>query len=115
MRKEKKIQKLEEIKMDTLSKDLTLLAVVSTLTGISMGYSLGYITAPRIPEAKQSELESGYVNPSKLKIKLEDLDYNGKKEVQMKYDGKSYMLKLNEQGKPTVVSYDLKPTEIIPK
>lgn len=65
---------------------------------------IGYVN--KIPQAKQ--VQQGYVNPSKLEIKLKDLDRNGIDEVIMKYGGKPYLLKLDEQGKPQVQDYKVK-------
>ncbi len=62
-----------------------------------------------------SQVQNGYVVPSKLEIELGDLDRNGRKETLMKYDGKTYLLKLDEQGRPQVQAYEIKPAEVVPK
>jgi hypothetical protein len=86
------------------------------LAGIIAGTLIGKaITSPAnyIPKAEQ--VQQGYVVPSKLGIELQDLDGNGKDEVLMKYDGKSYLLKLDEQGRPEVQAYEVRPAEVVPK
>jgi hypothetical protein len=67
----------------------------------------------RIPRADQ--VQSSYAIPNKLEIKLEDLDGNGEKETIMRYDGKSYLLRLDSNGKPTVDAYEVRPAEVVPK
>ncbi|MFZ5955840.1 MAG: hypothetical protein ACOYT4_05430 [Nanoarchaeota archaeon] len=59
-------------------------------------------------------IQFGYVKPSYLEIKLEDLDNNGKNEVLLKYGNRDYLLILDEKGKPKVQDYQIKPSEIIP-
>ncbi len=60
-------------------------------------------------------VQQGYVVPSKLEIELQDLDGNGEKETVLRYDGKQYLLKLDERGKPKIQEYIIKPAEVIPK
>ncbi|MBW2990238.1 hypothetical protein KY348_00875 [Candidatus Woesearchaeota archaeon] len=65
-------------------------------------------------ETSKKRIEEGHVEPRKAKIIQEDLNNNGKLETLLKYDGKSYMLMLNEQGRPVIRNYELevKPEEI---
>ncbi|MEK6840401.1 MAG: hypothetical protein AABX79_00410 [Nanoarchaeota archaeon] len=62
----------------------------------------------------ERKVESGYVRPSKLEIKLEDINGNGTNETLLKYDGKSYLLKLDEQGIPKIQTYEVIPAKVIP-
>ncbi|MBI4738921.1 hypothetical protein HY772_05165 [Candidatus Woesearchaeota archaeon] len=64
---------------------------------------------------KTEQVQQGFVIPSKLEVKLQDLNNDGKDEVLMKYDGKSYLLKLDEQGRPQVQAYEVKPAEVVPR
>jgi len=61
------------------------------------------------------EVQAGYLVPSKLEIELQDLDGNGQKETILKYDGKSYLFSLDEQGKPRVQAYEAKTAEVVPR
>lgn len=90
----------------------------SLLAGI-LGAVAGYLGAEAfitrrnyIP--KIEKVQSGYVVPSKLEIKLQDLDNNGERETLLKYDGKTYLL-LYDGNQPRVVPYEVKPAEIVPK
>ena len=82
--------------------------------GICLGTSIKYYTFTNsIP--RTDKVQQGYVVPSKLEIKLEDLDGNEQKETILKYDGKQYLLTLDKQGNPRVQAYEVKPAEVIPK
>jgi hypothetical protein len=50
-----------------------------------------------------------YADPNKIEIVTEDIDGNGQRETLMRYDGKSYILQLNENGKPELRQYKIKP------
>ncbi len=62
---------------------------------------------------KTDNVSSGYVIPSKLEIKIQDLNGDGKKETLMKYDGRQYLLTLDSLGNPQIQSYEVKPAEIV--
>ena len=70
--------------------------------------NLNYI--PRIDDVQQ-----GYAIPSKLEVKVKDLDGNGNNETILNYDGKSYLFRVDENNKPYFSEYEIKPTEIIPR
>ena len=55
----------------------------------------------------ESNIQSGYVVPSEIKIETTDMDKDGRKEVTIKYKGKDYLFML-ENGKPTAKEYTLK-------
>ena len=61
------------------------------------------------------KVQEGYAIPNKLEIKLEDLDGNGKEETIMRYNGKSYLLKIDDAGNPTVQTYEIRSVEVVPK
>jgi len=56
-----------------------------------------------IPQSEQ--VEEGYVIPSKLEIKVKDVNQNGKDEVLMVYDGSRYLLKVDENGRPHALDF----------
>src|SRR3989338_5751784 len=72
-----------------------------------MHYVLGFQYWNMIPMDRK--IEVGFVIPSKLEIKLQDLNGNGKNETLMAYDGKTYLLKLDEQGNPKIQAYKIAP------
>lgn len=90
-------------------------AMAGASIGIFICLRLGLFTNPSKKIPVSNEVQRGFVIPSKLEIKLQDLDGNGKKEVLMKYDGKNYLLTLDPQGKPRVQAYEVKPSEIVIK
>lgn len=90
--------------------NMFLCVMLGGLLGVT---SVGYFTANKIPHT--DKVQQGYVVPSKLEIKLQDLDGNGQKEVFMNYDGKNFLLTLDEQGNPRVQKYEVKLAEVVPK
>ncbi len=74
-------------------------------TSFATFYLLGYQPTNFIP--RDIKIETGFVEPSKLEIKLRDIDKNGRNETLIEYDGKSYLLKLDEQGNPKVQAYEI--------
>jgi hypothetical protein len=66
---------------------------------------------------KPIKIQQGYVNPSKLELKLGDVNRDGQKEVYLTYNKKSYLFTLDGRGKPLVQDYEVKPAkpaEIVP-
>ena len=57
---------------------------------------------------------NGYAIPSRLEIQLRDLDGDGMKETILNYDGKSYLLRLDANGKPVISSYETRPSQVVP-
>ncbi|MBI2128937.1 hypothetical protein HYU07_01730 [Candidatus Woesearchaeota archaeon] len=92
----------------------SVIATVSLLLGLAVGTftTLDAVKNTRIPN--KDKVEEGYVIPSKLEIITEDLDKNGKDEVIMKYDGRSYLLNLDKQGRPKVETYEIGLKMIMP-
>lgn len=64
---------------------------------------------------RENKVQHGYAIPSKLEIRLQDLDGDGQKETIIKYDNKPYLLRIDDSGKPTIQSYEIKPSEVIIK
>lgn len=59
---------------------------------------------------KDKKLGKGFVIPSKLEIKTEDLDHDGTFETTISYENKKGLYKIDPQtGFPTVIPYELKP------
>nr|MBI4156947.1 hypothetical protein [Candidatus Woesearchaeota archaeon] len=81
--------------------------------GAATGITFDNYTQNKIPTT--GKVQQGYVVPSRLEIKVQDLDRNGQNEVIMKYDGKNYLFTLDEQGKPRVQLYEIKSAEVVPK
>ncbi|MBW3011938.1 hypothetical protein KY311_02030 [Candidatus Woesearchaeota archaeon] len=71
--------------------------------GFLGGMLLEYSRSNTIP--KENNVKQGCVIPSKLEILTKDLDENGKKEVIMKYGQKTYLMKHDENGNPTIIPY----------
>jgi hypothetical protein len=78
---------------------------VWTFGSAVIGGRLLYNTIP-----PNSQVQQGYIAPSKLEIKCEDLDQNGKPETIMKIGGKPYLLR-EVDGKPVLSSYEIIPKE----
>jgi len=77
-------------------------------------FAIGLIN--KIPEVETKKIQKGYLNPGKLEIQVTDMDLNDKYEVIMNYDGKNYLLTLDEKGSPKIQNYEIKPAvEIIKK
>ena len=77
------------------------LAKSAVIYGVAGGLIINLLMpSNKIPAT--SEVQQGFVIPSKLEIKLQDLDKNGQKETIMQYDRKNYLLILDEQGKPRI-------------
>jgi len=85
--------------------------VVGCLIGEGIINSIKWYTANTIPET--NKVRQGYVVPNKLEVDVEDVDKNGEKETILRYDGRNYLLKLDEQGRPTIQAYEVKPAEIV--
>jgi len=73
----------------------------------------GVITpSKRMPEI--SEVQSGYIAPSRLEIECRDLDGNGESETIMKIGDQAYLLR-EIDGKPVISAYEVRPAKIVPK
>ena len=86
--------------------------IIGFITG-HYGYDLVMgNTELTVPRTKN--VESGFVVPSELEIKCQDLDRNGTPETILRYKGQTYLLKY-DGNQPTIVSDEVKPTQpIIP-
>jgi len=90
-------------------------AVMSGIFTLLTSFYYGFIQKPINYIPAEINVQQGFAIPNKLEIKLQDLDGNGKKEVIMKYDKKSYLLKLDKQGNPIVLDYKVMVEETVPK
>ena len=98
------------MKNSTKEDIITLGGIVFTVGFIGCrGYAAGSTYTYSTPNT--DKVQSGYVIPNKLEIKLGDLDQNGENEVLLKYDGKPYLFRLNDKGEPVVVPYTITPRE----
>lgn len=80
--------------------------VLYMVLGASLGLQWGmYIW--RDTTKLEKNIQTGFAVPSRLEIKLEDRDNNGKKETILKYGGKPYLLK-EVDGKPIIKEYEIK-------
>ncbi|MFH1636879.1 MAG: hypothetical protein ABIB71_00465 [Candidatus Woesearchaeota archaeon] len=87
------------------------------LIGGVVGYLFGYSGLIRKNYWDVHKVQQGYVVPNKLEIIVEDLDKRdgeGVPETYLKYDGKSYVLILDEQGNPRIQDYEFRPKEVKP-
>lgn len=104
---------MEELKYN---KNTFILGALIGVLVIGFDYGLtywkGYQPYNRIPTDRK--IEVGYTNPSRLEIKLEDLNKNGFNETLLNYDEKSYLLR-EVDGKPVILDYEIKPVEIVPE
>ncbi|MGV8162542.1 MAG: hypothetical protein ACP5N2_04395 [Candidatus Nanoarchaeia archaeon] len=48
-----------------------------------------------------------FVNPGSLEFKLKDLNDDGLKETIVKYDGKTYLFRVDSLGKPLIQEYEV--------
>ncbi len=99
-------------------KNLFSRIAVPPIAGFLIGFGSGeaiqrHFVDNQIP--KTDKVQIGYTIPNKLEIKLEDLDGNGEKETILRYDGNSYLLRVDSNGKPTVDAYEVRPAEVVPK
>ncbi|MBW3014544.1 hypothetical protein KY335_04885 [Candidatus Woesearchaeota archaeon] len=98
------------MKDDTFVEKM-IYAFVGTLLGMAIGTGMGLyvIHSSCIRSSKIDIVQEDYIAPSKIEeIICEDLDQNGEKETMIKIDGKSYLLKYNAEGKPTIYPYKIK-------
>lgn len=80
------------------------------ITPLALVSIFNIATSNRIPS--NTDVEPGYAIPSKLEVKVKDLDGNGQNEVLMNYDGNSYLLQLDQNGKPVIREYEIIPQKI---
>lgn len=56
-------------------------------------------------------VQQGYAVPREMRIKLHDLNMDGQKEVLFVYEGRNYLLTLDERRQPRIQPYEIRPTE----
>jgi len=88
--------------------------VAATIGGIAGLLIYDGVINPSKRMSAISEIQSGYIAPSRLEIKCRDLDGNGEPETIMKIGDQSYLLR-EVNGKPVLSAYEIKPAEVVPK
>lgn len=86
-------------------------------TGVVGAATLACIIDASFPKKYLPNVENvqqGYIAPSRLEVKVQDLDRNGELETVLHVDKIPYLLRELE-GKPVLSAYEVKPAEIIPK
>lgn len=99
-----------------MDKNDYLAIAIGTIRGMITGNVLGdlayRVNTNKIPRTTQ--VQQGYIAPSMLKVRCEDLDENGEYETIMKVGDVDYLLR-EIDGKPTLLEYEVKPPQITPK
>ncbi len=73
------------------------------------GYSLINRNMMDIPTDRK--MDGGYVNVRTLNIKVEDLDKDGKNEVILEHNYKSYLFMLDKNNNPVAREYSVIPSQ----
>jgi len=83
------------------------LYIVALELGAAIGVtSVGlYLHGDLVSRPNPDSVESGYVMPQDLEIRVQDADKNGLAETVLQYQNKNYLLKVDTTGKPVVVEY----------
>ena len=91
------------------------LLVIGLFVGISAGfnYLCGKNYFRNMP--RDVNVSEDFVKPSKIEIKLKDLNGDGKNETIIRIGEKDYFLKYDINHKPIIQEYEIRPTEIISK
>jgi hypothetical protein len=88
------------------------IGAMTVLVGVGIGtffYEKNHITI-----RKTDNVEQEYVIPSKLEdMSVKNLDLTGKPETTLRYDGKDYLWKVDKDGKPVCVPYEIEPSKYI--
>ncbi len=80
--------------------------------GIAAGAALTFLAPKLVNAVKGGNLEEKFVNPNKAKMKITNLDKNGKNESVLKYEGRNYLMKYNpETNTVSVVPYEIQIQE----
>ncbi len=112
--KKKEIEdKILNSKWDKRVRYMTYVAVI--LFSFGVGRIVGNLDVPLPSYINDRKIEQGYVLPSKLEIKLEDLNKDENFETILRYDGINYLLTLDNKNKPQLKSYEIKPQELVIK
>ena len=86
--------------------------ILYPLLGLCVGFA-GATTMRALTSSSQpriipnvTQVQEGFIAPSKLEIELQDLDHNGEKETIMKIAGEDYLLR-DVNGTPTLSKYKI--------
>lgn len=84
--------------------------VTGTALVTSLIVGVGDYNSRKTPSA--DVVQQGYIDPSRVEIKVEDSDGNGEPETILMIGEESYALRYDADGKPTLTPYDVEPAEI---
>ncbi len=84
-----------------------------TVTVLGLSLLIGSYLPNSIPIV--DKVQNGYAIPYKIKIRTDDLDKNGIEETLFNYKGEDYLLRVDEQDRPYISTYEFKPAEILEK
>ncbi len=106
-----------EIEEQNKAKDKTMFNqfALGTLVGsfiTGSAAAVGIYLTNSIPNL--SNVQSGYIAPSQLRVRTADLDKNGELETIMQVDGKDYLLR-EVNGRPLLSPYTVEPAKIVPQ
>jgi len=87
-----------------------LIAALLLTAGGYFGYRVTENVENIIPRTK---VQQGYVRPSQLEIKVEDLVGDGNKATVLQYQGRQYLF-IDEGGVPTAQPYEVIPAQTQP-
>ena len=90
---------------ENLLKKALLGPLVGVLIGLGISGWIHYFNSNKIPEI--NKVQQGFIAPSKLEIKCEDLDSNGEPETQVRIGDKTYLLR-EVDGQPVLSPYEVK-------
>ena len=97
-------------KFDLASFALGAFATGAAICGINLYNNWNLKNMPNT-----DKVDAGYVVPSKLEIKVEDVKLNGSRETIVKYEGIPYLFMIDQKtGAPKVVPYEIKQVELVP-
>lgn len=91
---------------------------LTNTTVILLGVLLGGSLADGCHRRKISNLdrvEQGYAIPSKLEIQVKDLLGDGQRQTVLKYGTNSYLFRLDSNGAPVAIPYEISQKRILPK
>src|SRR3989338_9252964 len=81
---------------------------------ISLAFCAGILEYILFKTPYPEKVESGYLNPSKIEIKVKDLENDSIPETIMNYKGIDYLLIEDSTGKPKIQGYKINSGRTIP-
>jgi hypothetical protein len=92
---------------ETLENFAVVSGVCILISGII--YPVIHYSSNRIP--RSSDVEDGYIAPSRISVEVDDMNRNGKLETVVNIDNKPYLLK-EENGVPVLSPYEISSVEV---